>query len=69
MSEPDEFRVLARAKLNFAQKCQCGRVWDEGCAQHDAETGLLSIDLCLTEEERSEFLEQARYELRNEPAP
>ena len=69
MSEPDEFLVLARAKLNFAQKCSGGRIWDEACAQDDAGTGLSRRDLCLTDEERAEFLEQARHELRNEPAP
>ncbi len=69
MSEPDDYLVLARAKLNFARKCPGGRLWDNGCAQDEAVTRLSSKDLYLTDEERAEFLEQARYELRNEPAP
>lgn len=69
MSKPDDFLVLARVKLNFALKCSGGRVWDEACAQDETGTSMSSRDLCLTEVERAEFLEQARHELRNEPAP
>ena len=68
MSEPDEYLVLARAKLNFARKRPGGRVWDDGCARDEFGTRLSSRDLYLTEQERDEFLEQARHELRNEPA-
>lgn len=62
MSQPDETLVLARAKLNFAQKCHGDRCWEaEGDSAYDSHV------LVLSEEERAEYLEQARHELRTEP--
>ncbi|WP_375408080.1 hypothetical protein [uncultured Methylobacterium sp.] len=65
MAEPDETLVLARAKLNFAQKGHGDRCWERD-AGGDGTYG--SHVMALSDEERTEYLEQARHELRSEPS-
>ena len=65
MAEPDETLVLARAKMNFARKGHGDRCWD---ADMVVDHVYGSPVMALSEEERSEYLEQARYELRTEPS-
>lgn len=65
MAEPDETLVLARAKMNFARKGHGDRCWD---ADIDVDLAYGSQVMALSEEERAEYLEQARYELRSEPS-
>ncbi|NEU11748.1 hypothetical protein G3T14_06335 [Methylobacterium sp. BTF04] len=64
MREPDENLVLARAKLNFACKSHGERCWD-GIFSDNVKTYGRPV-LVLSENERAEFLEQARHELRHE---
>ena len=66
MSEPTEADVQARAKRNFVAKNHDDRAWDVAFTQREARQG--HSVLCLSEHERSEYLEQARYELRKQPA-
>jgi hypothetical protein len=64
MTEIDEVLVLARAKLNLARKGHGERCWDiDGAEAHPTSECPL---LPLSEAEREEFLEQARYELHRE---
>lgn len=65
MVEPDESLVLARAKLNFAEKSHGDRCW-QAEPQGDGTYG--SHVMALSDEERAEYLEQARHELRAEPS-
>ena len=65
MAEPDETLVLARAKMNFAQKGHGDRCWD---ADIDVDHAYGTHVMALSEEERSEYLDQARHELRTEPS-
>ncbi|WP_336486133.1 hypothetical protein [Methylobacterium nigriterrae] len=67
MTEPDAMLVLARAKRNFAIKGHGDRVWDRAEAE-DVEIRGTAV-LPLSEEERAEYLEQARHELRRETSP
>ena len=62
MSEPTEAEVLARAKRTFIEKNHDDRAWDEAFTEREARKG--HSVACLTEVERREYLEQARYELR-----
>ncbi len=66
MSEPSEADVLARAKRNFIACNQDDRAWDEAFTDRENRQG--HPVLCLSEDERGEFLAQARHELLNEPA-
>ncbi len=65
MSEPDEAEVLARAKTTFAKNEHFGRTWDETTVAFTA--SLYNRAFHLSHEEREEFLEQARHELRRMP--
>jgi hypothetical protein len=65
MTEPTEAEVLERAKLTFLAKSHDDRAWDKGATQCEADKG--HSVMCLTEEERQEYLEQARHELRAQP--
>ena len=58
----DESAALAKAKLNFANKCHGERVWDELSAE--VGMGTPSRPFYLSDQERAEFLEQARHEIR-----
>ena len=64
MTEIDAVLILAKAKLNFARKGHGERCWDTDSAEAHAisECPLLP----LSDAERQEFLEQARYELQRE---
>ena len=65
MAEPDETPVPARAKRNFAGKCHGDRTWEtEGNPDHAYDSHVLA----LSKDERAEYLEQARHELRTEPS-
>lgn len=66
MSEPTDADVLARAKRNFVARNRDDRAWDAAFTNREAREG--HIVLCLSDAERDEYLEQARHELRNEPA-
>jgi hypothetical protein len=63
MGEPTEADVLARAKRTFIAKNHGDRAWDAGFTEREARQG--HNVACLTELERQEYLEQARYELRS----
>lgn len=65
MSAPTEAEVLARAKRNFVAHNQHDRAWDESFTDRESRQGHLV--LCLSEDERGEFIAQARHELMNEP--
>ena len=65
MSGPTEEDVLARAKRNFIAHNQDDRAWDEGFTDREHRQG--HPVLCLSEDERGEFIAQARHELLNEP--
>lgn len=65
MSEPSEADILARAKRNFIARNHDDRAWDDAFAGREAREG--HIVLCLSEDERGEYLSQARHELLNEP--
>ena len=62
MSEPTEAVVLARAKRTFIVKNHDDRAWDVGFTEREARQGHRVT--CLTEIERQEYLEQARFEHR-----
>ena len=65
MIEPDETLVLARAKRNFAVKGHGDRAWESGNAVQAPVCG--GPILVLSQEERDEYIAQARHELRTEP--
>ena len=65
MTESTEAEVLARAKSNFIDTTHDDRAWDKEAMQREADKG--HSVMCLTEEERQEYLEQARHELRSRP--
>jgi hypothetical protein len=65
MAAPIEADVLAKAKRNFIARNQDDRAWDEGFTDREVRQG--HPVLCLSEDERGEFLAQARHELMNEP--
>ena len=65
MSEPSDAEILARAKRNFIAHNQDDRAWDEGFTTREHRQG--HPVLCLSEDERGEFIAQARHELLNEP--
>ncbi|WP_375465746.1 hypothetical protein [uncultured Methylobacterium sp.] len=65
MIEPDETLVVARAKRNFAAKGHGDRAWDADNAVQAPLCG--GSILVLSQEERDEYLDQARHELRSEP--
>lgn len=65
MAGPTEADVLARAKRNFIAHNQDDLAWDESFTQREVRQG--HPVLCLCEDERGEFLAQARHELLNEP--
>ena len=62
MAEPTEAEVLARAKRTFVAKNHDDRGWDADFTEREARRG--HTVACLTETERQEYLDQARYELR-----
>lgn len=64
MAVPTEAEVLARAKRNFIAHNHDDRAWDEGFTDREVRQG--HPVLCLSEDERGEFLAQARHELMNE---
>lgn len=66
MIEPDEMLVLARAKRNFAVTAHADRCWEPGSTASEESYGRTLM--VLSDAEREEYLEQARHELRNEPA-
>lgn len=66
MSKPTEAEVLARAKRTFIAKNHNDRAWDERFTDREARKG--HSVACLTEIERQEYLEQARYEFSSRPA-
>ena len=66
MEEPSDADVLARAKRNFIARNQDDRAWDEAFTDREGRQG--HVVLCLSDDERGEFIAQARHELRNEPA-
>lgn len=66
MSEPTDADVLARAKRTFIAKNHDDRAWDPAFTDREARQG--HPVMCLSEQERQEYLEQARHELRNRPA-
>ena len=66
MGEPTEAEVLARAKRTFVAKNHDDRAWDLAFTEREAREG--HSVMCLSEQERQEYLEQARYELRSRPA-
>ena len=61
MSVTDATSILTKAKTTFAEKNHDGRAWDEACA--NVRDGLPAGVFHLSEAERAEFLEQARYTL------
>lgn len=65
MREPSEADILAKAKRNFIAHNQDDRAWDEAFTSR--ENRQAHTVLCLSEDERNEFLAQARHELLNEP--
>lgn len=65
MREPAEEDVLARAKRNFIARNRDDRAWDAAFTDREAREG--HPVLCLSEDERGEYLAQARHELMNEP--
>lgn len=65
MSEPSEADVLARAKRTFIAHNQDDRAWDESFTTRETRRG--HSVLCLSDDERGEFIAQARHELLNEP--
>ncbi|WP_375460002.1 hypothetical protein [uncultured Enterovirga sp.] len=67
MSEPSDDHVLARAKQTLAQKGRNDRSWDKRAAKHQEEEG--HTTLRLSDRERSEYLDQARHELRSKVDP
>lgn len=66
MIEPSEAEVLARAKRTFIARNQDDRAWDESFAIRENRQG--HPVLCLSDDERGEFLAQARHELLNDAA-
>ena len=66
MTDPDEMLVLARAKRNFAVKAHADRCWEPDSTNCEESYGRSLM--ALSDAEREEYLEQARHELRNEPA-
>ena len=66
MVEPEEPLVLARAKHNFAARGHGDRAWDDGDVGQATLCG--GPILVLSQAERDEYLDQARHELRSEPA-
>lgn len=65
MGEPSEADVLARAKRNFIACNHDDRAWDAAFTTRENRQG--HPVLCLSEDERGEFIAQARHELLNEP--
>ena len=66
MSEPNEADILARAKRNFVSRNRDDRAWDGAFTDREARQG--HSVLCLSQDERDEYMAQARHELLNEPA-
>ena len=62
----NESAALAKAKLNFANKCHGERVWDELSAE--VGMGLPGRPIHLSDQERAKFLQQARHERRKTSA-
>ena len=65
MSEPSEADVLARAKRNFIARNHDDRAWDVAFTEREGRHG--NTVLCLSDDERGEYIAQARHELLNEP--
>ena len=65
MGQFSEAEVLARAKRNFIARNQDDRAWDEGFEIRETRQG--HPVLCLSDDERGEFIAQARHELLNDP--